>query len=120
METNENWVTLLHLRKFGQNRLPHLFQDVDFCCPLKVFCDLIQLLLKPFSSIFQEGQEIEIAKNTLQRHPCNITEAFFVQHFVRKKIPVILTDCEGYGWIQKYDLTVENVAKVKGDSLKID
>ena len=33
-------------------------------------------------------------KNPITRHPCNISEQEFVNLFVRKKLPVILTDCQ--------------------------
>lgn len=54
--------------------------------------------------------------NAIQRRECNMTEADFVEKFVRKSIPVILTNCEGYQWVKKYDLSVDRVARLYHDN----
>ena len=51
-------------------------------------------------------------KNPIFRQPCNISEEEFVNKFVKRSIPVILTNCEGYDWLEKYDITVDTVTKV--------
>lgn len=30
------WVTLMHTRKYAQNQVPDVLQDVNFCCPMTV------------------------------------------------------------------------------------
>ena len=69
------------------------------------------------SLFFQEDPfsfDFEIPKNVnpLPRHSCDLTENEFVEKFVRTRTPVILEDCSGYEWLQKYDFSLGNIAKV--------
>ena len=50
--------------------------------------------------------------NPIQRQECDLTESEFVEKYVRTGTPVILQNCQGYEWIQKYDFTIEKLAKV--------
>ena len=50
--------------------------------------------------------------NPIQRQECDLTEAEFIEKYVRTGTPVILQNCQGYEWIQKYDFTIEKLAKV--------
>ena len=77
-------------------------------------CDIFHGFFLP---IFQDTIEdfgprkVDIS-NPILRQNCSLTESEFIEKFVRSKTPVILQNCQGYEWLQKYEITVEKLAKV--------
>ena len=85
----------LYLQIPTENHPIHLFGTIRLfririrVIKLKSSCDLTVLI---YTLCYLRSY----GKNPITRHPCNISEQEFVNLFVRKKLPVILTDCQAH------------------------
>ena len=125
-QNNSTWITMIHVERSYKINIPEFLSEVDFCCDLEVsflfischnFTHFLNILFFFQKSIEEfEINDMELnstSSNPIQRQNCNISENEFIEKFVRTHTPVILQNCEGYEWIQKYDFTIEKLAKVE-------